>query len=186
MKELIQHVIVVAALLAIGLEKGKSQTVGCFEQLVPNRGLPGKRPMLHDLKLDGAARGGELVLMEIFNPSPRYIRVETHPGESAEIVMARMAAAVNEVSPFNPNRKRMRIPNQQGELVSGEKVPIIRAEGNWLKSFSCAPGDYIWGGDRNRLGDSSSSRVAECFLRLSESGSDAALGECRYIWRYCD
>jgi len=124
----------------------------CFVELVPNRDSSEMRPMLTSMKLDGIAKGGELVLLEMLNPNPRYIRIDTHAGETAETVIARMAAAINEVSPFNPNRSRARLLNEKGELVSGDEVPIVRAEGNLLKSLGGSPGAYIFAGTETGLG----------------------------------
>ncbi len=141
-----------------GLELLTASRIGiaadCFDQLAPSQGGPGPRNimMIHNVKLDGVAKGGELVLLEMINPIPRYIRINTQAGESSEAVIARMAAAINEVSPFNPDRARMRIPNERGEMVSGDKVPIVRADGNLLKSFAGVLGNYIFAGTETGLG----------------------------------
>ncbi len=108
------------------------------------------RAALHDVKLDGIAKGGELVLLEMINPNPRYIRVETHAGESAESVIARMAAAVNELSPFHPDHARMHYVDEHGQERAG--VPPIHPEGKLLTAFGGFPGNYIFAGTETGLG----------------------------------
>jgi len=111
----------------------------CFRELDPHRNAQGMRLEANDVKLVGVARGGELVLLQMLNPSPRYVRVATHVGENAETVIERMAAAINELNPFgwNPNW------NPKG---------LIPSEGNLLKSLSGAPGAYIFAGTETGLG----------------------------------
>jgi hypothetical protein len=108
--------------------------------------------MLQDVKLDGTAKGGELVLMEMMNPNPRYIRIETHAGETAETVIARLTAAFNEVSPFNPYRARGQAWNEKGELVPADTVPIVRAKGNLIGHFGGHPGSVFFAGKETGLG----------------------------------
>jgi hypothetical protein len=107
----------------------------CFWQLDPERGVAGQRAARTDVKLQGAARGGELLLLEIRFPNPRYVKIETQPGETAEAVLARLADAVVKDRPFNPH----------------QEWPI-RAEGNLLKSFPGDPGDYTFAGTETGLG----------------------------------
>lgn len=106
----------------------------CFWQLLPKHEHPGKRAMLTNLKLEGTANGGELVLLEMHIPNPRYIAIDTRQGETAETVLARMAAAVVENRPFNPHQ-----------------AWPIRAEGNLLKSFPGSPGSYLFAGTETGL-----------------------------------
>lgn len=108
--------------------------------------------MLSKVKLVGAAKGGELVLLEMLNASPRYIRIETRAGEPAEEVISQLAAAINEISPFNPYRAWARIPNERGEIVPGDQVPIVRPQGNLLGNFGGDPGGYIFAGTETGLG----------------------------------
>src|SRR5690606_25309121 len=130
----LHRLIGVAILLLSASGISKAGEAECFTKLVPPTGA-GMQLMLHEVKLNGTANGGELVLLEMLNPSPRYIRIATQPGETAETVIARMGAAINEVSPFNPGRSRARIRNEKGEMVSGDKVPVVRIEGTLLKPF---------------------------------------------------
>jgi len=150
------HIAVAALGLLIAGDAGiaDEECCECFHQLIPDWGKPitAMRMSRSYVKLDGTAKGGDLVLMEMVNPNPRYIKIDTHAGETAETVIARMAAAINEVSPFNPYRDRMRIPNEKGEMVSGDKVPIVHAEGNLLKTFGGFPGSYIFAGTETGLG----------------------------------
>ncbi len=152
--------IVVAAIALLGADDvgvAGEPCCECFHQLIPGWGKPvtGMREGLSDVKLEGTAKGGELVLMEMLNPNPRYIRIDARAGETAETVIARIAAAINEVSPFNAYRSRMRVRNEGGEMVSGDRIPIVRAEGNLLKPFPADPGGewvYIFAGTETGLG----------------------------------
>ncbi|MBN1505196.1 MAG: hypothetical protein JW955_00020 [Sedimentisphaerales bacterium] len=123
----------------------------CFTELRATRG-PGMGPLLNNVKLNGVAKGGELVLLEMLNSSPRYIKINTQAGESAEVVIARMAAAINKVSPFNPDLPQARVLDEKGQMVRGDLIPIVRAEGNLLKSFGGAPGSHVFAGTETGLG----------------------------------
>jgi hypothetical protein len=108
----------------------------CFEQLDPSANATGGMTRRrNDVKLQGTAKGGELLLLEMDIPNPRYVKIETQPGEPAEVVLARMAAAVNEGRPFNPFQRAN-----------------VRAEGSLLKSFPGTPGSYLFAGSETGLG----------------------------------
>lgn len=119
------------ATAAICLSDGSS----CFDQLAPDDTQLGGRPRRTGLRLEGTAKGGELVLLEMRNPNPRYLRIDTYPGESAEVVLARMAAAIVENRPFNPYQ-----------------VWNVRAEGNFMVSLPGNPGSYTLAGTETGLG----------------------------------
>ncbi len=108
----------------------------CFSQLDPKRGLTISTAVMTDVKLTGTAHGGELVLISIMHTDPQFFRIETHRGESAETVLARLAAGLTEHAPFNP----------------GQYWITFRAEGNLLKSLICDPGSYVFAGTETGLG----------------------------------
>jgi len=112
-----------------------SDEVECIRQLVPNRDDVGSRAAMTDVKLEGVALGGDLYLLGMDIPNPRYVKIDTQSGETAETVLARMAEAVVEKRPFNPY----------------QEWPI-RAEGNLLKSFPGFPGSYLFAGTEIGLG----------------------------------
>lgn len=107
----------------------------CFGQLNPNRNATGMTRRQNDVRLNGTATGGELVLLEMSNPNPRYVRVDTQAGETAETVLARLAAVINEDSPFTPHSRAS-----------------VRAQGNLLKAMPGAPGNFIFAGTETGLG----------------------------------
>lgn len=113
----------------------RSDSSECFRQLAPNWNAPGMKTASTNVKLEGISKGGELVLMQMMNPNPRYIRIDTHSGETAETIIARVAAAINEVSPFNAHFRWQ-----------------VRAEGNLLKALPGSPGAYIFSGTETGLG----------------------------------
>ena len=107
----------------------------CVSQLIPDREASGMRARLTDVKLLGTAKGGELFLLEIRNPNPRYVGIKTQPGEPAESVLARLGAAVLDTRAFNPHQ-----------------AWTVHAEGNLLKSFPGSPGSYVFAGTETGLG----------------------------------
>ncbi len=117
-----------------------AQQTDCFAELMPARPSNASVALSHYLKLESNAVGGELVLTEIWNANPRYIRIPTRAGESAEVVLARMAAAINSDNPFSPAQLRSALGWN------------VRAEGNLLKSFPGFPGEYLFAGTETGLG----------------------------------
>jgi len=65
----------------------------------------------------GQANGGTLVLAQAVNRNPRFVEVRTQPGESAESVAQKLAAAIGERDPFRWRRPGVRTPGAIG--VSG-------------------------------------------------------------------
>ncbi len=84
------------------------------------------------VKLSGTAKGGELILLEMLNSSARYVRIDTHAGESADAVLDCMAAKINESQPFGPGWR-------------------MHVEGNLLKTFPLGPGGYLLAGTETGL-----------------------------------
>lgn len=144
------------AFSAMALLSASTVDVGgadCFSELVHRLPGSGSMPALHNVKLDGVAEGGELVLLEMQNASARYVRIETQAGEPAEIVIARMAAAINEVSPFNSYLAEKGRRNERGEIMRGAaQVPLVEVEGNRLQPFGSDPGSYVFAGTETGLG----------------------------------
>lgn len=146
------HRMVLPAIALLSASGARATETDCFTELRATRG-PGMGPLLNNVKLNGVAKGGELVLLEMLNSSPRYIKINTQAGESVELVIARMAAAINEVSPFNPDLPQARVLDEKGQqMVRGDLIPIVRAEGNLLKSFGGAPGSHVFAGTETGLG----------------------------------
>lgn len=108
----------------------------CFWQLIPNRNASGSQQLKTDVKLAGVATGGDLALLEMDNPNPPYVKIETQAGEMAEIVLGRIATALTEHKPFHPHAKSVR----------------FRVEGNLLKSFQGVPGAFVFAGTETGLG----------------------------------
>lgn len=88
--------------------------------------------MKSEIELHGTASGGFLALSMCLSRRPAYVVVETHAGESAAAVLARLATKINETDPFlwwgrdRPNVRRSAdvsgvkaVGNKLTELGSG-------------------------------------------------------------------
>ncbi|NLX20909.1 MAG: hypothetical protein GXY55_04450 [Phycisphaerae bacterium] len=146
-----------AALPAAGTEAPED----CFAQLDPNKGLTISTAMKTDVKLTGTANGGELVLISIMQTDPLFFRIETHRGESAETVLARLAVGLTEHAPFTPDQRWV----------------TFRAEGNLIKSFVGNPGEYVFAGTETGLGGS----VKSCVNCLGASCRSNSLRHFRFL-----
>ncbi len=89
----------------------------------------------NEVSLKGSAKGGILVLIDVFGKNCRYVSIKTEKGESAELIAMRLANIINDSNPF--------------EWV-GDSEDIIAKEGTltlWGKK-----GSYAFGGTEKGLG----------------------------------
>jgi len=90
------------------------------------------------ISLQGAAKGGELILANATSRNPRSVAIATKPGESAESVVARLVEAFGATDPFD------------WELSPGQT--LVTAAGSKLEGLLGLKGEYFLAGTEKGLG----------------------------------
>ena len=111
---------------------------------------PVSRMESHWIPLTGRASGGILILAQPMNRNPRWISIETHPGEPAQVVLERLVKAINDHDPFGWGGPHIIRRDAKGEILP---------DGNWVHvadgSIGPFPGNvgcYIMAGTESGLG----------------------------------